>query len=110
RELQAEGSRAASAPAAQPRRTDAPRGGSAAGAERKPQRVYIKIAAESETPGVLARLKELLAAHAGPLDTVLFYEQGQKSIALSDSYRVKPSPQLIEQAERLLGAGTIVVR
>ncbi|CAM4116503.1 DNA polymerase III subunit alpha [Paenibacillus alkaliterrae] len=78
--------------------------------ERKPQRVYIKIVAANEQPVILAKLKELLAGHAGQLGTVLFYEQGQKSIELSDSYRVKPSPQLISAIEELLGKGTIVVR
>ncbi|WP_424768161.1 DNA polymerase III subunit alpha [Paenibacillus sp. sgz302251] len=78
--------------------------------ERKAQRVYIKIIAANEQPAVLAKLKELLAGHAGQVNTVLFYEQEQKSIALSDSYRVKPSPQLIKDIERLLGEGTIVVK
>jgi DNA polymerase-3 subunit alpha len=79
-------------------------------AERKRQRVYIKIVAANEQPAVLAKLKLLLAAHSGHLDTVLFYEQDQKSIALSDSYRVKPSPQLISAIEQLLGKGAIIVK
>jgi DNA polymerase-3 subunit alpha len=84
--------------------------GRSASAERKPQRVYIKIMSQYEEPAILERLKGLLAGHAGQLDTVLFYAQGQKSIALSGSYRVKPSPQLIASVEQLLGAGTIVVK
>lgn len=78
--------------------------------ERKRQRVYIKIVAANEQPAVLAKLKLLLADHSGQLDTVLFYEQDQKSIALSDSYRVKPSPQLIGAIEQLLGEGAIIVK
>lgn len=78
--------------------------------ERKKQRVYIKITAAHENPEALARLKELLSAHHGELDTVLFYERDQKSIALSGAYRVKPSPKLFGEVEGLLGAGTIVVR
>ncbi|MCA0755337.1 DNA polymerase III subunit alpha [Paenibacillus sp. N4] len=98
---QAEGARRQAAP---------PQTSAVPAAERKPQRVYIKIIAQNEQPAVLARLKEILSAHAGQLGTVLFYEQGQKSIALSDSYRVKPSPRLISSIEELLGAGTIVVK
>lgn len=79
-------------------------------AERKRQRVYIKIVAANEQPAVLTKLKLLLADHSGQLDTVLFYEQDQKSIALSDSYRVKPSPQLISAIEQLLGEGAIIVK
>ncbi|MGO4543269.1 DNA polymerase III subunit alpha [Paenibacillus sp. 2TAB23] len=79
-------------------------------AERKPQRVYIKIVADKEQPVILDQLKALLASYSGQLATVLFYEQGQKSIALSDSYRVKPSTQLISAVESLLGQGTIVVK
>ncbi len=84
--------------------------GRSASSERKPQRVYIKIMSQNEEPAILEQLKGLLAGHAGQLDTVLFYVQGQKSIALSGSYRVKPSPQLIASVEQLLGAGTIVVK
>ncbi|MFX3635275.1 MAG: DNA polymerase III subunit alpha [Candidatus Pristimantibacillus sp.] len=78
--------------------------------ERKPQRVYIKIAAQHEESSILEQLKQLLAEHPGVLDTVLFYEHEQRSIALSDSYRVKPSPQLFSAIEKLFGQGTIVVR
>lgn len=78
--------------------------------ERKPQRVYIKIITENEQPAILEQLKSLLSGHSGQLATVLFYVQGQKSIALSDSYRVHPSAQLIEAVEQLLGKGAIVVR
>ncbi|WP_169087019.1 DNA polymerase III subunit alpha [Paenibacillus sp. PL91] len=93
--------------------TDGPRGNDEARsvpADRKPQRVYIKIVSENEEPAVLEQLKGLLAGHSGQLATVLFYVQGQKSIALSDSYRVKPSPQLIASVEQLLGEGAIVVK
>ncbi|MGO4345858.1 DNA polymerase III subunit alpha [Paenibacillus sp. MCAF9] len=78
--------------------------------ERKPQRVYIKIVAENEQPAVLEQLKSVLAGHSGQLATVLFYVQGQKSIALSDSYRVKPSAELIAAVEQLLGEGSIIVK
>lgn len=78
--------------------------------DRKPQRVYIKIAALHEQSTILEQLKQLLAEHPGVLDTVLFYEREQRSIALSDSYRVKPSPQLFNAIEKLFGQGAIVVR
>lgn len=81
-----------------------------AAAESKPQRAYIKIIAENEEPAVLEKLKRLLAGHSGQNDTVLFYMRGKKSIALSSSYRVKPSPQLIAAIEELLGEGTIVIK
>ncbi|WP_036715889.1 hypothetical protein, partial [Paenibacillus darwinianus] len=74
------------------------------------QRLFIKIAAEREQPALLAKLKQLLSAHAGPLDTVLFYEREQKTIALSDKGRVKPSPALIGDIEKLLGKGSAVVK
>ena len=86
---------------ARPRRRDA---------AARTQRVFIKIAADREQPAVLAQLKVLLAEHAGPLDTVLFYEREQRTIALSDKQRVKPSPELIGAIERLLGKGSAVVK
>ncbi|MCM3630029.1 DNA polymerase III subunit alpha [Paenibacillus glycanilyticus] len=83
---------------------------SAAAAEKKRQRIYIKIAASSEHPDVLEQLKKLLAAHHGQLDTVLFYEREQRSLALSETYRTKPSPQLFGAIEQLLGQGAVIVR
>lgn len=82
----------------------------AGGGSSKPklQRLYVKIASGREQPAVLVRLKELLAAHPGPLATVLFYEHDQKSIALSGG--VKPSEELLREIEKLLGGGTAVVK
>lgn len=54
--------------------------------------------------------QQLLAEHPGQLDTVLFYEREQKLIALSDSYRVKPSPELFGEIEQLFGEGAVVVK
>ncbi|XEC96460.1 DNA polymerase III subunit alpha [Paenibacillus tarimensis] len=86
----------------------APNEGGAAGAKR--QRLYIKIAADSEQAARLERLKALLAGHSGSIDTVLFYEREQRTLALSDKYRVKPSPQLLRAIAELLGEGTAVVK
>src|SRR5690606_29138059 len=83
--------------------------GSPRAASRK-QRLFIKIAADREQTDVLAKLRQLLAAHAGTLDTVLFYEREQKTIALTDKVRVKPSPALVAEIEALLGKGSAVVR
>ncbi|MGN7454697.1 DNA polymerase III subunit alpha [Paenibacillus pasadenensis] len=74
------------------------------------QRLYLKIKADRETPVVLEQLKTLLAEHAGPLGTVLFYERESRTMALSERYRVKPSPELIERIESLLGPGCAVVK
>jgi DNA polymerase-3 subunit alpha len=82
----------------------------AAHSERKRQRIYIKITTSNEHPDVLEKLKELLASHHGQLDTVLFYEREQRSIALSETYRTKPSPQLFSAIEQLLGQGAVIVR
>ncbi|WP_188993187.1 DNA polymerase III subunit alpha [Paenibacillus nasutitermitis] len=83
-------------------------GNGAAG--RKQQRVYIKIPAGREAPGVLEQLKALLAGSAGTLETVLFYEKEQKTVVLNASYRVKPSPELLLEIESLLGKGSAVVK
>ncbi|MUT64463.1 DNA polymerase III subunit alpha [Paenibacillus sp. NEAU-GSW1] len=83
---------------------------SAAPRQRQQQRVYIKISAATEQSGALERLQALLAGHSGALNTVLFYERNQKLIALSDMYKVKPSPELFAAIEELLGAGTVAVK
>lgn len=82
----------------------------AAARPKREQRVYIKIPAGREEPGALDRLKSLLAASAGPLETVLFYEGRQQTVALSDAYRVKPSQPLLREIEALFGQGSAVVK
>ena len=79
-----------------------PEAGRAAKSARS-QKVYIRIAADREQPERLVKLQALLRANAGPLPVVLFYERQQKTVALSDKYRVKPSPGLIEAIEAILG-------
>ncbi|MBT2292193.1 DNA polymerase III subunit alpha [Paenibacillus albidus] len=74
------------------------------------QRVFIKITPAAEQAGLLPRLQELLQAHPGPVATLLFYEWEQKLLALSDSYRIKPSPELSAAIEGMLGAGTVRIK
>jgi DNA polymerase-3 subunit alpha len=73
-------------------------------------RVYILIDETHEKPATLIRLKLLLKAHAGLRQTVLRYEKERRTVALSDEYKVDPNPQLVEEIEKLLGAGTIRVK
>lgn len=74
------------------------------------QRVFVKITPEAEDPQLLARLKELLQEHPGPVATVLFYEKSQKVLGLSDAYRIKPSPALFASMEEMLGKDTVKVK
>lgn len=74
------------------------------------QRVFVKITPQAENPELLARLKQLLQQHSGPVATVLFYEQHQKLLALSDAYRIKPSPSLFSEMEKMLGEGTVKIK
>ncbi|WNQ09946.1 DNA polymerase III subunit alpha [Paenibacillus aurantius] len=115
------GSSAGSPAAATPRGGSAgppaaatPRGSSAsppaAASPARSQKVYVKIAASKEQPPVLTRLQALLQAHAGPLPVLLFYERQQKTLALSEQYRVKPSPELFAEIAELLGPDTVRVK
>ncbi len=96
--------------AASPRAAAAPVERRSAAAPRGAQRLYVKIAADREHPAALERLKALLADHPGPLGTVLFYESEGRTIALSERYKVKPSPELVGGIEGLLGKGSAVVK
>ncbi|GIO88469.1 DNA-directed DNA polymerase [Paenibacillus faecis] len=91
----------------------APAGAPGAARERKTpaqQRVFIKITAAAENAGLLEQLKALLVKHAGPVETVLFYESTGKLLALNERYGVKPSPELLRQLEELLGPDTVKVK
>ncbi|TCZ75311.1 DNA polymerase III subunit alpha [Paenibacillus albiflavus] len=74
------------------------------------QRVYIRIAPEHEHPSKLSLLKQLLKKHTGPLSVILFYENGRRSIALSETYQVQPSPELIRQIQVVLGNDSVFVK
>ncbi|WP_020615942.1 DNA polymerase III subunit alpha [Paenibacillus daejeonensis] len=74
------------------------------------QRLYVKVAADRGQPQRMEQLQSLLVRHPGSLATVLFYEEGQRTVALSERYRVKPSPELTTAIERLLGEGSAVVK
>jgi DNA polymerase-3 subunit alpha len=76
---------------------------SAAASVPRTQRLFVKISANDEQPQVLSRLKELLLEHSGPLPVLLYYENNQKMLSLSDQYKVKPSPKLIQAIDGLLG-------
>lgn len=82
--------------------------------DRKParfeQRVFIKIKPDIEKSGMLTKLKVLLQEHPGNVATILFYEETREYRALSDSYRIKPSPELIHLMEQMLGEDTVIVK
>ncbi|MFC3749106.1 DNA polymerase III subunit alpha [Paenibacillus sp. GCM10012306] len=110
----AAGGPAGAPPAARPPAAT-PGGPVASGQTRPPgtengQRVFIKITPHTEESGLLPRLNQLLQAHPGPVATVLFYERSQKLLALSDSYRIDPSPELLTAIESMLGAGTVRIK
>ncbi|SFS99311.1 DNA polymerase III subunit alpha [Paenibacillus sp. BC26] len=77
---------------------------------KRPQRLYIKIAAGREDSAALEKLKALLGGSAGTYETVLFYEREGRTVALSDAFRIKPSPQLLQQIESIFGKGSAVVK
>lgn len=74
------------------------------------QKVYIKITADREQPERLQKLKSLLQSHKGPLQIILYYEREQKTLALTEPYAVRPSPELFREVETLFGEGTVKVR
>lgn len=74
------------------------------------QRLFIKITPASENPALLSRLQELLQAEPGPVPVLLFYERDQRLLALSESYRIKPSETLLAGIEAMLGAGTARIK
>ncbi|UVI31888.1 DNA polymerase III subunit alpha [Paenibacillus spongiae] len=102
----------AAEPAGKPHQQRAAQAAPAAAVRRQQhqQRLYIKVAAGREEAAALERLKTLLSGNNGPLETVLFYEARQKTVALSEAYRVKPSEQLITDIESLFGKGSAIVK
>ncbi|MDR6879156.1 DNA polymerase III subunit alpha [Bacillus sp. 3255] len=79
-------------------------------AAEKPQRVFVKIPADSEQPDKLLQLKALLKLHKGPLAVALFYESSNKLLALSDQYLVDPSKDLIRMIETIMGKDSVRVK
>lgn len=98
----------AASPPAAASRPAAPQPGPAAA--ENGQRVFIKITPAAENPALLSRLQALLQTHPGPAATLLFYEREQRLLALSDSYRIEPSPELFAAVEEMLGTGTVRIK
>jgi DNA polymerase III, alpha subunit len=73
-------------------------------------RVYIKVPRHAQTRTHLARLKAVLALHAGTVPVVLYLEATGEARALSARYAVAPSDALQAAVERLFGPGTYAVR
>ncbi|CAG7648483.1 DNA polymerase III subunit alpha [Paenibacillus solanacearum] len=71
--------------------------------------VFLKIDAAHENTQVLSKLKQLLQQHKGPLGVILFYERSKHSLSLSEQYSIKPSPQLFQAIEALLGPQSVKV-
>ena len=97
------------APAASGMPADAPPAGKGSMPSRE-MRAYIRISAAHERRDVLMRLKGILSAHAGNVPVVLYYEKGQRTVALSDELRIRPSEGLFAQVHKLLGEGSIRVK
>lgn len=97
-------------PAGSPGSAGAPGAASPAPSVSVRQRVYIRIDEVHERPAALNRLKKLLLDHPGLVPVVLHYERQRRTVALSDDHRVRPSPELFRQIERLLGEGTVRVK
>ncbi len=74
------------------------------------QRVFVKISAQYEHASLLTRLQQLLKNHGGPLDVVLFYEKDKRLLALNKQYRVKPSSELFQAIEAIMGKESVIVK
>ncbi|MFC3768983.1 DNA polymerase III subunit alpha [Paenibacillus sp. GCM10012303] len=72
--------------------------------------VFLKIDAAHENTQSLSKLKQLLQQHKGPFGVILFYERSKHSLSLSEQYSIKPSPQLVQAIEALLGPQSVKVK
>jgi len=71
------------------------------------QRLYIKLAADKETPATMSSVHTLIHKHPGQMPVILYYESTGKVVALSEKYNVQPSSSLLEQLQFILGTGTV---
>lgn len=74
------------------------------------QRAYIRIDARHEDAACLTSLKALLASNRGPVQTILYYDRGRRTVALTEELWIRPTAGLIGDIERLLGEGSIRFR
>jgi DNA polymerase-3 subunit alpha len=74
--------------------------------------VAIKLDRTKHAPQVLEELKPLLNKHRGKLRTFVQIASGESNkvvISLGKDFAVKPTMTLVEEAEKLLGAGSLKV-
>lgn len=70
------------------------------------QELFIRINGETDREGFQRHLLNLLGKHPGPLEVILLL-QGRRAIALEDSYKVAPSPDLKRELQHLCGANNV---
>lgn len=71
------------------------------------QKLYLKISGEKEQSSIMERVHTLIHKHSGEIPVILYYESTGKIVALSEKYKVDPTPVLIEQLQFILGAGSV---
>lgn len=76
----------------------------------QPQRLFLKVVQQHDHPEMMTAVKQLLSRHPGTLSTIIYYEARKQTVILTDDYLVKPSHELIEQLENLLGKGHAIVK
>ena len=73
--------------------------------------VLLTLASVRCTPGVVARLKQVLAEYPGPTDVHLQLRSDAKvtTFRLGDGYKVSPSSPLFADLKAILGPGAVAV-
>ncbi|MFC4767789.1 DNA polymerase III subunit alpha [Effusibacillus consociatus] len=81
-------------------------------AERDPVKrdrtLFIKVEPDQEEPSRLRTLKTCLSRHKGTVPVVLYYAKNKVTRQITE--RVQPEPELLQEIERIMGAGSVVLR
>jgi DNA polymerase-3 subunit alpha len=73
-------------------------------------KLYLKIEAAFQTAEKLNELKAILKKHPGTYPVILHYAGKDKTILLSEEYRVNGSGDCLEKLRRFLGPDDVVLK
>ncbi|WP_078430139.1 DNA polymerase III subunit alpha [Alkalihalobacterium alkalinitrilicum] len=78
--------------------------------KKKETRIFLRVQENHEKKEILEKVKEILLYHNGDAQVILFYEETNKKVVLSEQYSISSTGEEIRQLQNLLGTKNVVIK
>ena len=79
-------------------------------AKKQKKKLYLRLTADTSTPQVQQKLKQILRQHNGPMPVYFYFSEQKKMVLAEYHYWVSSDIDLIMALSQLLGAENISVK